>query len=122
MKNKSALLIIILIVLQLSCKKETDKNTFKFTSITGLKSGTTGVVSALWTDDQNSKWEITVQNPNGSIRSSFNTGFAEVNIANLGLDSTYTIGIKGDGKSNQNGSFNARIATTGDVAISNVKP
>ena len=43
------------------------------------------------------------------------------NIANLGLDSTYTIGIKGDGKSNQNGSFNARIATTGDVAISERK-
>lgn len=123
MKNKSILIILVLILFQLSCKKEAETNNFKFTSISGIKSGTTGVVSFIWTDSQNSNWNIIVRKNDGSVRNSFNNvNITEFSVANLGLDSTFTFGVGGTSKPSQSGTFNARIASTGDVTVTNIKP
>ncbi|MBK8351323.1 MAG: hypothetical protein IPL21_06360, partial [Saprospirales bacterium] len=73
MKIKSLLFVIAIILLQWSCKKDTETNNFKFTSISGAKSGTSGIVTFMWSDSQNSNWNVIVKNPNGTTRTSFNT-------------------------------------------------
>lgn len=122
MKSKSLLFFItVVILLQIGCKKDTNINTFKFTSITGLKSGASGIISFTWSDSQNSNWDVEVKNSNGTTRNKFNVADIESQVV-LGLDSTYTIGVTGGTKPRQSGSFNARIATTGDVLINQIKP
>ena len=121
MKIKSLPFIVVLIFLQFSCKKDVVLNTFKFTSISGVKSGTSGIISFIWTDSQNSNWDVEVINSNGTTRNKFNVSNSESRVT-LGLDSTYTIGVTGGVKPHQSGSFNARIATTGDVLIKEIKP
>ncbi len=123
MKTKTLLFTFILVLLHLSCKKESETNNFKFTSISGEKvSATTGWFGFIWTDSQNSNWNIVVKNPDGSIRNTLNSSATDFTVANLGLDTTYTIGVTGSGKPSQNGSFNGKIGTMGDVLITNIKP
>ncbi|HMW13238.1 MAG: hypothetical protein IT275_10910 [Chitinophagales bacterium] len=122
MKIKSLLLISTFIFLHLSCSKDEALNKFKFTSIRGVKTGSTAVVNFVWSDAQNTEWNVEVKNPDGTTRTVFTTAGTEGVINNLGLDTTYVFGVTGGTKTSQNGSFNARIGTTGDVLIHDVKP
>lgn len=122
MKLKSLSILLFLTFLQLGCKKDTETNALKFISISGVKSGTTGVVSFIWTDSQNSNWNIVVRNQDGTIRNNFTSSATDFSVASLDLDSTFTFGVTGNGKPSQNGSFDARIGGTGDVLITNIKP
>ena len=124
MKIKFTLFIALIAFLQFGCKKDTTTNTFKFISISGriTPGSTTGAVSFIWSDNKNSNWNVVVRNSNGSVRNNVIIKNRENTVSGLGLDSTYVFGVSGATDSSQNGSFNARIATTGDVMINDIKP
>lgn len=123
MKTRSLFILSLLVLVLYSCKKDAEPNNFKFTSISGEKVSTTsGWIGFIWTDAQNTNWNIVVRNPDGSIRNSLNSGATDITVNNLGLDTTFTFGVTGGSKPSQNGSFSARIGTMGDVLITNIKP
>ncbi len=125
MKTKIALISLTLTLFIFGCKKESLQsiNLFKFTSISGSKTSTTGSVTLEWKDGKNTSWKIKVINPDGTTRSSdLNWDIPQKQISNLGLDSTYTISITGTKDTTQSGSINARIGTMGDVMFDNQKP
>ncbi len=116
------LILIILFLNLISCTKtklNPVTNKFKFLNINAGKNTNTnkGFVSVIWIDELNNNWQITIKNENGSIRNTSSTDFKETSIQDLGLDSTYTITIQGNGDDNQGGGFGARIASQGDVEI-----
>ncbi len=124
MKTKIVLITLTLTLFIFGCKKENLQsiNQFKFTSITGNKTGTTGTILMGWKDAKNTSWKIKVINPDGTVRLNTNWDSPQMQITNLGLDSTYAFSVTGVKDTTQNGSFNARIGTMGDVMIGEQKP
>ena len=72
MKTKIVLITLTLTLFIFGCKKENLQsiNQFKFTSITGNKTGTTGTILMGWKDAKNTSWKIKVINPEDSTSTS----------------------------------------------------
>ncbi len=123
MKTKITIIAIILSVFAFSCKKETTTvNQFKFSTITGIKDGSSGTVTLSWIDSKNTNWKISVISPSGNIHSSIDWDTPQHQITNLELDSLYTITVTGLKNTSQSGSVNARIGTMGDVMVGEQRP
>lgn len=114
-------LLIITCALLFSCSKE-DKlpdNKFSFESVKGgINPITTkGFLSIIWKDNSNSNWKLFVKSTAGDIIKNETVDINETVITGLDLDVTYIISVKGEQDSTQSGTFNARIASQGDVEV-----